>query len=64
MWLSLLLSLIRLCGIPYEFILPLLLGWLLFQMMTLSLGRWLFRRISPVASWRGDFPFHVKQSAE
>ena len=31
MWLSLLLALIRVCGIPYELILPLLLGWARFS---------------------------------
>ena len=50
-WLSLLLALIRLCGIPYELILPLLLGWTSFQAATLWLGERLTRRI---AAQRGD----------
>ncbi len=37
-WLSLLLTLIRLSGIPYAFVVPLVLGWCAFQVATLWLG--------------------------
>jgi hypothetical protein len=40
-WMSLLLSVIRLSGIPFEYVLPLLAGWLAFQTATLYLGNWL-----------------------
>ncbi len=48
-WLSLLLALIRLSGIPYELFLPLLLAWLLFQSATLWMGGKLLPRL---ARWR------------
>ena len=48
-WLSLLLALIRVCGIPFELILPLLVGWLIFQAFTLWLGG---RLIPPIIRWR------------
>ncbi|MEX0642896.1 MAG: hypothetical protein WD468_09360 [Pirellulales bacterium] len=38
LWLSVLLTLIRLCGLPFEFILPLLAGWTVYQASTLWLG--------------------------
>jgi hypothetical protein len=44
-WFSLLFTLIRVSGIPYEFILPLFLGWLVYQAGTLALGRPLLRRL-------------------
>jgi hypothetical protein len=37
-WLSLLLSVIRLSGIPFEFVLPLLVGWFVYQGATLWAG--------------------------
>jgi hypothetical protein len=37
-WISLLLSAIRLSGIPFGFALPLLMGWIAFQAMTLWIG--------------------------
>jgi len=40
-WMSLLLSVIRLFGIPFEYVLPLLAGWLAFQTGTLYLGSWI-----------------------
>jgi len=46
-WLSVLLSLIRLLGLPFEFILPLLGGWLGYQAATLWLGGMLARRLGP-----------------
>jgi hypothetical protein len=48
-WLSLLLALIRVCGIPYELILPLLMGWTAFQAGAIWIGERLARRI---AAWR------------
>lgn len=46
-WLSLLLALIRVSGFPFELLLPVLVGWLLFQMALLWAGgfllRWLIR---------------------
>jgi hypothetical protein len=50
-WVSLLLTLIRLSGIPYELILPMLLGWGVFQSASLFLGMLLVRRFGPW--WRG-----------
>ncbi|MEX2310393.1 MAG: hypothetical protein WD738_22695 [Pirellulales bacterium] len=50
-WLSLLLSVIRLSGIPFEFVLPLLLGWLIYQSATLWIGWYLALRLGPW--WRG-----------
>jgi len=44
-WLSLLMTLIRLSGIPFELVLPMLLAWLVFQATTLSLGAWLLPRL-------------------
>jgi hypothetical protein len=40
-WLSLLLSVIKLSGIPFEFVLPLLGGWIMFQLATLRVAEWL-----------------------
>ncbi|MEX0642897.1 MAG: hypothetical protein WD468_09365 [Pirellulales bacterium] len=48
-WLSLLLALIRVCRIPFELILPLLSGWLVFQAASIWVGERLIRRI---AAWR------------
>jgi hypothetical protein len=48
-WLSLLLALIRVCGIPFELVLPLLIGWLAFQSAALWIGGLLVQRI---VSWR------------
>jgi len=50
-WLSLLLALIRVCGIPFELILPLLLGWLVFQAVTMWIGGRLFPSL---AQWRAQ----------
>jgi hypothetical protein len=46
-WLSLLLSIIRLSGVPFEFALPLLAGWVVYQGATLWIGGRLARRLSP-----------------
>ena len=54
-WLSLLLTLIRLSGIPYEFILPLLLGWLVFQAATLWIGWQLVRHLGTWSTRRRSF---------
>ena len=37
-WLSILLALIRLCGLPFEILLPILVGWTAYQAVTLWLG--------------------------
>ena len=60
-WLSLVLSLIRLSGLPLEFVLPLVVGWLVFQSATLLAG-------AQFAKWRdrrraARQPFHVELSA-
>jgi len=47
LWLSLLLATIRLSGIPFEFVLPTVFGWLAFQTATICFGRWLARRLEP-----------------
>jgi hypothetical protein len=46
-WASLLLSLIRLSGIPFQFVLPLLIGWLVYQSATFYFGSRLLRRLGP-----------------
>ena len=46
-WMSILLTVIRLSGIPYELILPVLLVWLAYQATTLSIGLLLVRRLGP-----------------
>jgi hypothetical protein len=40
LWLSLVLTAIRLSGLPTEFVVPLLVAWLVFQAATLWLGSW------------------------
>jgi hypothetical protein len=47
LWLSLTLTVIRLSQIPYEFILPLIGGWLIYQTATMALGWWLAMRVVP-----------------
>lgn len=51
-WLSLLLTMIRLSGIPYALIIPVVLAWLVYQAATLVIGRWLVYRLGPW--WRGE----------
>lgn len=46
-WLSLLLTLIRLSGIPYRFVLPMLVGGLAYQALSLWVGRLLARWLRP-----------------
>jgi hypothetical protein len=46
-WVCLLLTLIHLSQFPFEFILPMLAGWLVFQTGTLTAGRFYFTRIHP-----------------
>jgi hypothetical protein len=48
-WLSLLLTVMRLSGIPYAFVVPLVVGWFAFQVATLWLGRALAHRFG---RWR------------
>jgi hypothetical protein len=50
-WFSVLLTLIRLCGIPFEFILPALAGWLVYQTATFYLGSRLFSALGK--KWTG-----------
>lgn len=50
-WMSLLLTVIRLSGIPFELILPILLVWLAYQAATLALGGRLLPQAA--AAWRG-----------
>jgi hypothetical protein len=45
-WLSLLLSVIRLSGVPFEFALPLLVGWGVYQSATLFVGAILMKRVA------------------
>jgi len=62
-WLSLLLSAIRLSGIPFEYVLPLLVGWLAYQSATLYVGSRYFRwREARAAEARQSF--HVEPSAK
>jgi len=51
-WLSLLLTVIRLSGIPYGLLIPVVLAWLVYQAGTLVMGRWLAQRLGPW--WRGE----------
>jgi hypothetical protein len=53
-WLSLLLTVIRLSGIPYQLILPVLTGWLVYQAATLWIGSMLAKKLGPwrVARWQ------------
>lgn len=46
-WVSVLLAFIRLIGIPFETILPVVFGWLLYQSLTLWLGGITVRRLAP-----------------
>jgi hypothetical protein len=46
-WISLLLSVIRLSGVPFEFALPLLVGWGVFQAATLCAGWVIVKRLVP-----------------
>ena len=46
-WLSVVLSAIKLCRLPFEFVLPLLAGWFVYQLATLRLGFLLARRLGP-----------------
>ena len=46
-WFSILLSIIRVCGIPFEFALPLLMGWIVYQAGTLFTGLIIGRRLLP-----------------
>jgi hypothetical protein len=52
-WLSLLLSVIRLSGIPFKYVVPLLAGWLLYQWLTLRVGGLLVTNLGPRwIAWR------------
>jgi hypothetical protein len=56
-WLSLLLSLIRLLGIPFDIAMPMLVGWVVFQAGTLWVGGWLLRSMGPRGeATRADVP--------
>jgi hypothetical protein len=46
-WLSLILSVIKLCRLPFEFVLPVLIGWFFYQLATLRIGFYLARRLGP-----------------
>jgi hypothetical protein len=51
-WVSLLLTIIRMSRIPFELILPVLLVWMVFQAATLALGNWLLPRVT--AAWQSE----------
>jgi hypothetical protein len=52
-WLSLILSVIKLCRLPFEFVLPVLVGWSFYQLATLRVGFYLARRFGPGwVNWR------------
>jgi hypothetical protein len=46
-WFSVLLSVIRLSGIAFSYAIPLLVGWTLYQWVTLQIGRRLALRLGP-----------------
>jgi hypothetical protein len=45
-WLSLLLSAIRLSGVPFRYVIPLLAGWLAYQIATLYVGSHIVRKFA------------------
>jgi hypothetical protein len=52
-WISVLLCVIRLSGIPFEYVLPLIAGWIVFQWITLRVGERLVRSLRPRwVGWR------------
>jgi hypothetical protein len=51
-WLSLILSVIKLCRLPFEFVLPMLVGWFFYQLATLCIGSYLAHRLGP---WWGNW---------
>jgi hypothetical protein len=52
-WISVLLSVVRLSGIPFEFVIPLVAGWIVFQWITLHAGRRIALWIGPkLQMWR------------
>ena len=52
-WISLLLCLIRLSGIPFEYVLPLIAGWIVYQWITLRVGERLIKLVGPKwVAWR------------
>lgn len=74
-WVSVLLTLIRLCGIPFELAIPLLVGWLAVQVVTTWTGERLFRWLGfaralvteavprgTIVSPNADYAFHVKHA--
>ena len=55
-WISLLLSVIRLSGIPFEYVLPLVAGWIVYQWLTLRVGWRLAQWLGPKwTAWRHRF---------
>jgi hypothetical protein len=48
-WLSVLFAIIRLSGVPYHVALSLLVGWIIYQALTLAIGSIVIRRLA--ASW-------------
>ncbi len=53
LWLSLVLSAIKLSGIPFEFVLPLLAGWFVYQLATLRVAIFVARFLGPpLRRWR------------
>jgi hypothetical protein len=54
-WLSLILSVIKICRLPFEFVLPVLVGWFFYQLATLRIGFYLARRLGPWwVHWRSN----------
>jgi hypothetical protein len=52
-WISVLLCVIRLSGIPFEYVLPLIAGWIVYQWITLRVGERLIRYLGPKwVAWR------------
>jgi hypothetical protein len=52
-WISVLLYVIRLSGIPFEYVLPLVAGWIVYQWITLRVGETLVRSLRPRwVAWR------------
>jgi hypothetical protein len=55
-WASIVLTLVRLSGIPFNLMLPVLLGWVAFQALTLVAGKqlaaWYHQRRTEIATSR------------
>lgn len=61
-WASVLLTVIRLSGVPFELALPLLIGWAVYQALALAIGGRALPRLQSWQQARRQRSLHVKQS--